>query len=96
MELDDLSAESGAGIAAALVAALLLSPRVRGLLRRGAVAGLAAVIATGDTVGGLFQQVVGGGNDQEPLDATFAHDLAREARGELAHQSHPHDRPGAC
>lgn len=86
MELDDLSTESEVGIAAALVAALLLSPRVRGLLRKGAVAGLAGIIATGDTVGGWVHDLFTD-NTQQPLDASFAHDLAREARGELAHRS---------
>ena len=86
MDLDDLSPESEVGIAAAVVAALLLSPRVRGLLRRGAVAALAGVLTSGETLAGWARRLEGGVHPGDAVDTTFVHDLAREARGELARQ----------
>jgi hypothetical protein len=84
MDLDDLSPESGVGIAVALAAGLLLSPRVRGLLRRGAVTVLAGALAAGDTVTAWARQLEGGGQPGEAGDTAFMRDLAQEARGELA------------
>lgn len=83
MDLDDWSPESEVGIAAAVVAALLLSPRVRGLLRRGAVAALAGVLTTGDAVAGWARRLEGGGEQGDTGGATFVRELVREARGEL-------------
>lgn len=95
MDLDDLSPESEVGVAAAAVAAaatLLLSPRVRGLLRRGAVAALAGALTAGDTLAGWARQLGGNVQPGEAEDAVFVRELAREARGELAAPTHhsPH------
>ena len=84
MELDDISGETQVGIAAAGLAALLLSPPVRGLVRRGAVAGLAGLLTTGDALAGWARRVASEVSRDDTADATFIHGLAREAHEELA------------
>ncbi len=88
MDFDDLSPEPEVGIAAAVAAAsaLLLSPRVRGLLRRGAVAALAGALTAGDTLAGWARHLEGGPQPGDAVDTAFVRDLAHEARGELSAQ----------
>jgi hypothetical protein len=90
MELDDISGETQAGIAVAGLATLLLSPRVRGLVRQGAVAGLAGLLITGDTLAGWARHLTGGMARDDAADVTFLHELAREAHDELTtHREQP-------
>lgn len=84
MDFDDWSTESEVGIAAAVAAALLLSPRVRGLLRRGAVTALAGALTAGDTLAGWVRHVESEGQRGDAADAAFMRELAHEARGEQA------------
>lgn len=94
MDLDDLSPESEVGVAAASVAAaaaLLLSPRVRGLLRRGAVTVLAGALAAGDTLAGWARHLEGRAQPGDAADSTFVRELAQEARDELAAQGQPRE-----
>lgn len=86
MDLDDLPVESEVGIAAAVAAALLLSPRVRGLLRRGAVTALTGVLTAGDTLAGWVRHLEGGEQPGDTVDGAFMRELAQEAQGELAAQ----------
>jgi hypothetical protein len=84
MDIDDLSEEYGIGVAVAGLAALALSPRVRGFLRRGVVAGLSGALVIGDFMGGWVRRVKDGGEQAEAVDSAFVHELTREARGEMA------------
>jgi type IV secretory pathway TrbL component len=75
MALDDFL-ESEVAIAVGATAALL-SPRVRGVLRSGAVYGLAGVLIAGDAVGSVARGV-GRGTQQA---ASTAGGVAQEAAG---------------
>lgn len=80
MALDDFSEDyltPEVGIAVAALAAVL-SPQVRGVLRRGAVYGLAGVLKAGGVIGALGHR--GAADGQHAPSATFVHDLAAEAR----------------
>ncbi len=69
MALDDFF-ESEVAIAAAATAAIL-SPRVRGVLRKGAVYGLAGVLTAGDAIG-TFARGFGRGAQQAASSTTSA------------------------
>jgi len=61
MELDDLASTESAVAAAA--AATVFSPRVRGVLRRGAVYGVAGALKAGDVVVGAARGAARGMRD---------------------------------
>lgn len=63
MELDDVATTESAVVAAAT--ATVLSPRVRGALRRGAVYGVAGVLKAGDVVAGAARGAVHGMRDAD-------------------------------
>lgn len=87
MDFDDFSDEyltPEVGILAAATATLL-SPRVRGALRRGAVAGLAGLLAAGDKIAGLARGVAGSG--ESATASSFVRDLVEEARSERSRRS---------
>lgn len=93
MELEDaldevLTPEIGVAAAAA---AILLSPPVRGLLRRGAKYGLAAFLSAGDAIAAMTR----GANHAGQPDASseMAHELAREARRERAQRAETAAQP---
>ncbi|HEX8036231.1 MAG TPA: hypothetical protein VF510_20405 [Ktedonobacterales bacterium] len=88
MDVDDLPGEAEAGVAAAAVAALLLSPRLRGLVRRGSVIALAGLLTAGDALTKRVRHTESEGQQGDAVDATFVRQLAREARGELANRGH--------
>lgn len=87
MDFDDFSDEyltPELGILAAATATLL-SPRVRGALRRGAVAGLAGLLAAGDRIAGLARGVAG--NGESAIGSPFVRDLVEEARRERSRRT---------
>lgn len=82
MDFDDFSEEyltPEVGIVVAATA-MLLSPRVRGAVRRGAITGLAGVLAVGDGLAGWARRVARPGEHGD--DAAFIRALAQEARVE--------------
>jgi hypothetical protein len=87
MDVDDLVEQSPFGIPVAVLAALLLSPRLRGLLRRGAVTALAGLVATSDSLAGWVRHIEGGRRTDGSADAAFVHELADEAHAELARRT---------
>jgi hypothetical protein len=89
MDLEDVTDAPEVGIAAAAVTALLLSPRVRGLVRRGAVTGLAGLLTTKDTLTGWARHMASGVRQHDATDAAFINELAHEARRELTRQQEP-------
>lgn len=96
MDFDDLPGEAEAGVAAAAVAALLLSPRLRGLVRRGSVTALAGLLATGDALTRWVRHPESERQQGDAVDATFVHQLAREARSELARRGQQSGRKGTA
>jgi len=70
-----------AGIAAAATA-LLLSPPVRAVVRRAAVAGLAGLLAAGDSIAGLLPGRAERQAARSPAVPAFVRTLAEEAREE--------------
>jgi len=80
MALDDYL-DSQVAVAVAATAAVL-SPRVRGVLRRGAVYGVAGVLTVGDALGG-FARSVGHGAQRATADAAPA-DAATTAETDSA------------
>lgn len=71
MELDDLASTESAFVAA--TTATILSPRVRGVLRRGAVYGVAGVLKAGDVVAGAARGAARGMRDGSATAAAGAH-----------------------
>jgi hypothetical protein len=86
MDLDDLSAESGVGIAAAALAALVLSSGLRRLVRRGALAGLSGLLTAGDALAASARHLASEDEPGEAMDPRFVNELVIEARQELARQ----------
>jgi hypothetical protein len=86
MDLDDLSAESRVGVAAAELAALILSPPLRRLLRRSAIAGLTGLLTAGNALAGTARRLATEGQPGDGMDPTFVNELVTEARQELARQ----------
>lgn len=86
MALDDF-AESEVAIAVAATAAVL-SPQVRGALRKGAVYGLAGVLTAGDMIGSFVSGFGRGVQQATPATAEEAGDklatMANEAKEKLA------------
>jgi hypothetical protein len=71
MAVDDfLDAEVGLAVAAT---AAVLSPRVRGVLRRGAVYGVAGVIAAGEAVTSAAKNVGGAATEKMSRDGGDGH-----------------------
>jgi hypothetical protein len=78
MGLDNMM-EPEVGIAIAATAAIM-SPRVRGAIRRGAVYGLAAIIKAGDSLGNAAKGVAGEVQQGASAGAAAASDTVAEAR----------------
>jgi hypothetical protein len=91
MALEDyLDPEVGVAVA---VTAAVLSPRVRGILRRGAVYGLAGVLTAGDAIAS-FARGAGQGVRQATTSTTNAvQSLAEEARAEQVKRDQPQTEP---
>lgn len=77
MALDDYL-DSEVAIAVAATTALL-SPRVRGVLRRGAVLGLAGALTAGDMLGSFARGVAEGVQQTAASTATAAQNMAASA-----------------
>lgn len=80
MDLDDFL-ESEVAIAVGATAAVL-SPRVRGLLRSGAVYGLAGVLIAGDAVGSVARGAGRGARQAAASAGGVAQSAAERARGD--------------
>lgn len=78
MALEDF-ADSEVGIAVAATA-LVLSPKVRGWLRQGAVYGLAGVLKAADSIGGAARNVAGEAQHTATAGADAAQQTVTEAR----------------
>jgi hypothetical protein len=78
MALEDFM-DSEVGIAVAATA-VVLSPQVRGFLRRGAVYGLAGLMKAGDTLGTAARGVAGEVQQAANSGAAAVQDTAAEAR----------------
>ena len=69
---------------AVAVTATVFSPRVRGMLRRGAVYGLAGVLSAGDMVTAFARGIARGMQDTDDLDGAEQGEEQNGAGGELA------------
>lgn len=78
MALEDF-VDPEVGIAVAATAAVM-SPRVRGVLRQGAVYGLAALMKAGDSLGSAARGVAEGAQSTMSQGAAAAQDTVTEAR----------------
>ncbi|MDP9479936.1 MAG: hypothetical protein M3R38_30450 [Actinomycetota bacterium] len=78
MALEDYL-ESEVVVAVAATAAIL-SPRVRGVLRRGAVYGLAGVLRAGDAISSAAPTVSQGAQQAAASAASAVQDVAEQAR----------------
>jgi hypothetical protein len=85
--------ESEVAVAAAATAALL-SPRVRGLLRSGAVYGLAGLLTAGDTISSLVRSVVRFAHGAQYGPTTAAQGL-QDITAPVRQRTGQRGRPGA-
>jgi hypothetical protein len=78
MALDDfVGSEVGIAVAAT---AVLMSPKARGFVRRGAVYGLAALIKAGDAAGGVARGAAAGAQQMAAQGAEAARETTAEAK----------------
>jgi len=82
MEIEEF-AEGPVGVAVA-ASAVVFSPRVRNVLRRGLVYGVAGAIAAGDAVTGFVRGVRRSATNGKPAESTRAPARARRRRAARA------------
>lgn len=87
MGLDDVASSESAFVVAA--AAAIFSPRVRGVVRQGAVYGVAGALKAGDVIAGAARGAASGMRDGSSVAGSAASEPAAATAGESSTQPAP-------